>query len=135
MRKREKENHGIVFGPNGQGHVYKPAPYHSYKAAKRKDKTRWVDDANFEYSIFNLADVHTGLPYPENIKVIDKRWMNDDGKGLYAILNQGKKLLGQTGERLAFSRFLLMHKTHGMVTLPIANILEMNLWNIGTPSM
>lgn len=102
MRKREKENHGIVFGPNGQGHVYKPAPYHSYKAAKRKDKTRWVDDANFEYSIFNLADVHTGLPYPENIKVIDKRWMNDDGKGLYAILNQGKNLLGQTGERLAF---------------------------------
>lgn len=102
MRKREKENHGIVFGPNGQGHVYKPAPYHSYKAAKRKDKTRWVDDANFEYSIFNLADVHTGLPYPENIKLIDKRWMNDDGKGLYAILNQGKKLLGQTGERLAF---------------------------------
>ena len=103
---------------------------------KQKDKTRWVDDANFEFSIFNLADVHTGLPYPENIKVIDKRWMNDDGKGLYAILNQGKNLLGQTGERLAFfSRFLLMHKTHGMVTLPIANILEMNLWNIGTPSM
>lgn len=68
MRKREKENHGIVFGPNGQGHVYKPVPYHSYKAAKRKDKTRWVDDA----------------------------------KGLYAILNQGKNLLGQTGERLAF---------------------------------
>ena len=28
--------------------------------------------------------------------------MNDDGKGLYAILNQGKNLLGQTGERLAF---------------------------------
>lgn len=91
--KKGKENHGIVFGPNGQGHVYKPAPYHSYKAAKRKDKTRWVDDANFEYSIFNLADVHTGLPYPENIKVIDKRWMNDDGKGLYAILNQGKTYL------------------------------------------
>ncbi len=135
MRKREKENHGIVFGPNGQGHVYKPAPYHSYKAAKRKDKTRWVDDANFEYSIFNLADVHTGLPYPENIKVIDKRWMNDDGKGLYAILNQGKTYLVKLVNVLPFSRFLLMHKTHGMVTLPIANILEMNLWNIGTPSM
>ncbi len=102
MRKRVKENHEIVFGPNGQGHVYKPAPYHSYKAAERKDKTRWVDDANFEFSIFNLADVHTGLPYPENMKVIDKRWMNDDGRGLYAILNQGKNLLGQTGERLAF---------------------------------
>lgn len=135
MRKREKENHGIVFGPNGQGHVYKPAPYHSYKAAKRKDKTRWVDDANFEYSIFNLADVHTGLPYPENIKVIDKRWMNDDGKGLYAILNQGKTYLVKLVNVLPFFRFLLMHKTHGMVTLPIANILEMNLWNIGTPSM
>lgn len=93
MRKREKENHEIVFGPNGQGHVYKPAPYHGCKAKKQKDKTRWVDDANFEFSIFNLADVHTGLPYPENIKVIDKRWMNDDGKGLYAILNQGKTYL------------------------------------------
>lgn len=134
MRKRVKENHEIVFGPNGQGHVYKPAPYHSYKAAERKDKTRWVDDANFEFSIFNLADVHTGLPYPENIKVIDKRWMNDDGKGLYAILNQGKTYLVKLVTALPFSRFLLMHKTHGMVTLPIANILEMNLWNIGTPS-
>lgn len=92
MRKRVKENHEVVFGPNGQGHVYKPAPYHGYKAVERKDKTRWVDDANFEFSIFNLADVHTGLPYPENMKVIDKRWMNDDGRGLYAILNQGKKL-------------------------------------------
>lgn len=36
MRKREKENHEIVFGPNGQGHVYKPAPYHGCKAKNRK---------------------------------------------------------------------------------------------------
>ena len=40
MRKREKENHEIVFGPNGQGHVYKPAPYHGCKAKKQKDKSK-----------------------------------------------------------------------------------------------
>lgn len=60
--------------------------------------------------------------------------MNDDGKGLYAILNQGKTYLVKLVNALPFSRFLQMHKTHGMVTLPIANILEMNLWNIGTLS-
>ena len=58
-------------------------------------------DTKFRLCLLYTSDVHTGLPYPENIKVIDKRWMNDDGKGLYAILNQGKNLLGQTGERLA----------------------------------
>ena len=102
MGKVIKENHEVIFGPNKLGHIYKPAPYHGYKAKKLKDKTRWIDDANFEYSIFNLADVHTELPYPNNRNVIDKRWLNDDGQGLYAILNQGKILLGRTGERLAF---------------------------------
>ena len=102
MRKRVKENHEVIFGPNAQGHVYKPAPYHGCKAKKLKDKTRWIGDANFEFSIFNLADVHTELPYLNNRDIIDKRWLNDDGQGLYAIFNQGKNLLGQTGERLAF---------------------------------
>lgn len=102
MRKRIKENHEIIFGPNAQGHVYKPAPYHGFKAKNLKDKTRWIGDANFEFSIFNIADVHTELPYLNNRDIIDKRWLNDDGQGLYAILNQGKNLLGQTGERLAF---------------------------------
>ncbi len=133
MRKRVKENNEVIFGPNAQGHVYKPAPYHGCKAKKLKDKTRWIGDANFEFSIFNLADVHTGLPYLNNRDIIDKRWLNDDGQGLYAILNQGKTYLVKLVNALLFSRFLVMHKTHGMVTLLIANILEMNLWNIGTP--
>ena len=85
MRKREKENHGIVFGPNGQGHVYKPAPYHSYKAAKRKEKitaeVQLHSDQGFQYTsqaYFNLTQSYgitpsmsrRGNPYDNALSLI-----------------------------------------------------------------
>lgn len=98
----KKNNDIMIWGPNNQGHTYQPAPYHSCKARPRFDKTRWVADANFEFEIFNLADEHTGCELPNVPEINDLRWMNDDGSGLFSIKDQGKVVLGQTGERLAF---------------------------------
>lgn len=41
----------MKLGPNKVGHYYQPAPYHSYKAKKLNDKTRWIANAKFEYDI------------------------------------------------------------------------------------
>ena len=91
----------MKLGPNKVEHYYQPAPYHSYKAKIRKDKTRWIANANFEYEIFNLADEHDGRVLSEEPLIRDVRCVNDDVKGLYAIKENGC-ILGMTGERLAF---------------------------------
>ena len=90
------------FGPNKMGHCYQPVSYHSYRAKKRNDKTRWIENANFEYDIFNLSDEHDGRILKNNPFIKDERWVNDDNKGLYAIKDRGDCILGMTGERLAF---------------------------------
>ena len=58
----------MKLGPNKMGHCYKPALYHSYKAKKRKDKTRWIGNVHFEYDIFNLADEYDGRVLNAKIK-------------------------------------------------------------------
>ena len=64
----------MKLGPNKVEHYYQPAPYHSYKAKIRKDKTRWIANANFEYEIFNLADEHDGRVLSEEPLIRDVRW-------------------------------------------------------------
>ena len=82
-----------VYGPNLVNHTYKPKKEHGYKAAPKDGKTRWNYNACFEYYVFNLADEHI---FP------DERWMNDDGRGLYSIVDGGNIPLGENDERLAF---------------------------------
>ena len=85
-----------VFGPNRNNHTYKPAPYHGMKAKKNKNKTRWKHPAPAEYHVFNLADEHDGEIGKDGI--IDKRWINDDGKGLYSLVDDCRVILGKDNE-------------------------------------
>lgn len=61
----------MKLGPNKMGHCYKPAPYHSYKAKIRKDKTRWIGNVHFEYdsislnAIFNIDDIKSMPAFPK----------------------------------------------------------------------
>jgi len=90
-----------VYGPNAVGHTYRPAEYHSIKAKKRKGKTRWAHPATAEYHVFNLADEHDGQPTED--ETIDIRWVNDDGAGLYSLVDDCRVVLGKDNEeRFAF---------------------------------
>lgn len=88
------------FGPNKNGHKYHPAPYHGCNAKPRKGKTRWDHPVAAEYHVFNLADEHNGEKNEDNI--VDNRWMNDDGSGLYSMVDGCNEPLGKGEERLAF---------------------------------
>ncbi len=98
---RQSMNNG-VYGPNAVGHTYMPKKEHSYKAVRKPGKTRWIRDKNFEYFVFNLADEHANKVINEETMLLDKRWMNDDGRGLFSIVDNGNETLGENGERLAF---------------------------------
>lgn len=92
-----------VFGPNKTGHKYQPLKYHGVKAKKSKDKTRWNHPAPAEYYVFNLADEHEGKV--ENDGISDRRWVNDDGKGLYSLVDDCREILGKDNEeRFAYFR-------------------------------
>lgn len=65
----------MKLGPNKVGHYYQPAPYHSYKAKKLNDKTRWIANAKFEYDIFNLADEHDERVLRDEPLVRNLRWL------------------------------------------------------------
>ena len=93
--KNETMTNGM-FGPNNSGHTYKPAPYHSVNAKRNKDKTRWRYPVSAEYHVFNLADEHDGKVGKDGI--IDKRWINDDGKGLYSLADDCRVILGKDNE-------------------------------------
>lgn len=91
------------YGPNSCGHKYKPMPYHGVKAKKSKDKTRWAHPSYVEYFVFNLADEHGEGISLEGVE--DKRWVDDDGMGLYSLVNDCKEILGKDNEeRLAYFR-------------------------------
>jgi hypothetical protein len=91
------------FGPNGIGHKYKPMSYHGVKAKKSKDKTRWNHPAYIEYHVFNIADEHDGSVGEDGI--VDRRWVNDDGEGLYSLVDDCKEILGKDNEeRFAYFR-------------------------------
>ena len=89
-----------VYGPNNVGDTYKPAPYHGVAAKRKKQKARWAYTSSCEYYVFNLADEHDNSIDENGIQ--DKKWMNDDGRGLYSLVDDCKERLGQEGERLAF---------------------------------
>ena len=93
--KNEKMASGM-FGPNNSGHMYKPAPYHGVNARRRKDKTRWAHPVSAEYHVFNLADEHDDTVGKDGIQ--DKRWVNDDGEGLYSLVDDCKEILGRDNE-------------------------------------
>lgn len=88
------------FGPNTNKHKYHPMPYHGCNARPKKGKTRWDHPAAAEYHVFNLADEHSDKK--EDNGDVDKRWMNDDGSGLYSMVNGCSEPLGKDEERLAF---------------------------------
>ena len=82
------------FGPTPNGHFYQPMPYHNPNAQKRNDKTRWMLSKGEQYEVFETADT----PSTERTN-----WMNDDGSGIYGMLDDCKVVLGKdNGERLAF---------------------------------
>lgn len=98
--KKEAMANG-VFGPNKIGHTYRPAEYHGVKARKKKGKTRWAHPAPAEYHVFNLADEHKDEPQEDGL--IDRRWVNDDGDGLYSLVDDCRVILGKDNEeRFAF---------------------------------
>lgn len=97
--KTEKLKDG-VFGPNQIGHTYLPHSYHGPKAKTRKGKSKWAHPASAEYYVFNLADEHDGHIDENGIE--DKRWVNDDGKGLYSMVDDCKEVLGKKEERFAY---------------------------------
>jgi hypothetical protein len=91
------------FGPNKIGHKYRPMSYHGVKAKKSKDKSRWNHPVYAEYHVFNLADEHDGNIGSDGI--IDRRWVDDDGKGLYSLVDDCKVILGKDNEeRFAYFR-------------------------------
>ncbi len=85
-----------VFGPNKVGHTYKPMNYHGVKSRPKKGKTRWAYPAPAEYHVFNLADEHEGKIEADGIP--DKRWVNDDGEGLYSLVDDCRVVLGKDNE-------------------------------------
>lgn len=88
------------FGPNKSGHKYHPAPYHGCNAKPKKGKTRWDYPSPAEYHVFNFADEHTDTQRQDG--TFDKRWLNDDGSGLYSMVDGCKEPLEKGEERLAF---------------------------------
>ncbi len=89
------------FGPDSQNNYYQPKKEHWHKAQPAKGKTRWCHDRQYEFYVFKLADEHDEM-MPLASGDCDKRWMNDDGKGLYSIVEGGLEKLGEHDERLAF---------------------------------
>ena len=85
------------FGPTPNNHYYQPVSYHNPTARKRDDKNRWVLTQSEQYEVFEIADT------PDSSKEGRKCWMNDDGKGLYSMLDGCDYILGKDNEeRLAF---------------------------------
>lgn len=84
------------FGPTPNMHYYMPMPYHNPTAQKRDDKTRWILNQGQQYEVFEIADT------PDTVEDVSC-WMNDDGSGLYGMLDGCEYVLGKDdGERLAF---------------------------------
>lgn len=84
-----------MFGPTPNGHYYQPASYHNPTAEKKEGKNRWVLSKSQQYEVFEIADT------PK--KGGKQCWMNDDGKGLYSMLDGCDYVLGKDNEeRLAF---------------------------------
>lgn len=85
------------FGPTPNGHYYQPVSYHNPTARKKDDKNRWILTQSEQYEVFEIADT------PDTSKGGRKCWMNDDGKGLYSMLDGCDYVLGKDNEeRLAF---------------------------------
>lgn len=90
-----------MYGPTLFGHYYKPAYYHNAraknpskkgkKAKALKDnnvKTKWAIQQWEQYDVFRDAD--------------EGQWIDNIKKGLFSFRDNGNKILGENGERLAF---------------------------------
>lgn len=77
-----------TFGPTIVHHYYKPVGYHNRGVVKRVEKSRWRLKRNEQYEVFRLAD--------------EGDWMDADSDGLYSIVDNGKEVLGENCERIAF---------------------------------
>lgn len=77
-----------LFGPTSTGHYYKPAPYHNKAAQKRDDKTKWILKQGEQYEVFRIGDEHY--------------WYTNEPTGIFSILENGKEVFGDKGERIAF---------------------------------
>lgn len=85
------------FGPTPNGHYYQPVSYHNPTAKKREDKNRWILAQSEQYEVFEVADT------PDGVAGGRCCWMNDDGKGLYSMLDGCDYVLGKDNdERLAY---------------------------------
>lgn len=82
------QNADGTFGPTAVGHHYKPIGYHNRVAAHRDEKNKWCLKRNEQYEVFRLAD--------------EENWLDDAPDGLYSIVDNGREVLGEKGERVAF---------------------------------
>lgn len=76
------------YGPTAQNHYYQPAGYHNRTAGNSEHKSKWKIKESEQYEVFRIAD--EGL------------WMDSVNGGLYSIIDDGKEVLGNNNERLAF---------------------------------
>lgn len=76
------------YGPTAQNHYYQPARYHNRSSSKNEHKSKWKLKESEQYEVFRVAD--------------EGRWIDSVNDGLYSILDDGKEVFGDNGERLAF---------------------------------
>jgi len=84
------QNKDKTFGPTLMGHFYQPPFYHNRTAAPNPDKHTWLIKLNEQYEVFRLAD--------------EGRWLCQDSKALFSIIDDGKFVLGSEDEVLGFFR-------------------------------
>ncbi len=84
---RHKRNSDGLYGPTTRQHFYQPANYHRITARSKPGKTRWCIKEGEEYEVFRLAD--------------EPWWFSQVHQCLFSIVDGGKEILGENGERLA----------------------------------
>lgn len=84
---RHTRNIDGLYGPTARQHFYKPLGYHRPTAQRRPDKTRWCIREGEEYEVFRVAD--------------EPWWACNTNLCLFSIVDGGKVILGENGERLA----------------------------------
>jgi hypothetical protein len=84
--KHSRNSNGL-YGPTARQHFYKPLHYHRSTSRKRPDKTRWCIEEGKEYEVFRIAD--------------EPWWACDVNQSLFSVVDGGKVILGENGERLA----------------------------------
>lgn len=88
MLTSHTKNTDGTYGPTANGKYYQSNPAHGINSIN-KNKTKWCISENQELSVFNIVE-----RYKEELFCFENNCY-------FSIVNDGKILLGQTGERVA----------------------------------